>query len=144
MKRSPSHAVDAWLWKKGLRVAEARNVLRRLVLAAGFAVPAGLLLWPLWNGFFWFGICVALGAWNFYNLTIFVQHAIREGWSGSLLTRLLLGSNGRLLLTGFFIYIAASQCAAPLTALAGGVSMPVALIFIEGLTRIFRSRRTSS
>lgn len=143
MKINASHAVDTWLWKKGLRAVEARNVLRRLMLTAGIVVPAGLLLWPLWNGFFWFGICVALGAWNFYNLTIFVQHAILGGWSGSLLIRLLLGSNGRLLLTGFFVYVAASWCAAPLTALAAGVSMPVAFIFVEGLTRIFRNHRTS-
>ncbi len=138
MNINPARAVDAWLWNKGLHIPEARTVLRRLVLTAGFAVPLGLAIWPLWNGLFWFGVCTALGAWNFYGLTIFVRHAISAGWSGSILFRLLLGANGRLLITGCFLYLALIWCAAPVAALAAGVTTPVVFIVIEGCARMFR------
>ncbi len=140
MNINPARTVDAWLWNRGVHIPEARRVLRRLVLTAALSVPSGLAILPLWNGLFWFGVCTALGAWNFYGLTIFVRHAIFTGWSGSILFRLLLGANGRLLITGCFLYLALVWCAAPVTALAAGVTVPVVFIVIEGCARIFRQR----
>ena len=137
-----AHAVDAWLWKKGLVVPEARLVLRRLLLLAGTTLAAGLALWPLNSGLFWFGATVALCAWNFYGLTIFVQRAIPSGWSKALLFRMILGANGRLLFTGLFLYIVLVRFGAPLPAVLAGVTAPVAFVLLLGLTLGLRRKRT--
>lgn len=139
----PVYYVDRWLWRHGFAAGPVRVGARALILLAAALLTTGVILFPLASWPFWLGAGVALSAWNFYSLALFVLRAFPTGNAGgaasSAARRLLLGqllrSNLRLFITGFFVYTALVAFHASPLALAAGLS---AAVFILPVLFLFR------
>lgn len=136
------HAVDAWLWRQGLRDPVVMPVVRNELLLAGILLLLGgavffLSTWP-----FWFAFGLAIMAVTVYSLASFFLRAPLDAYSKSLLMSVLARWLGRLLVTGVLVYLALIEWRASPSALVGGVAVAtaVALITYAAQTRHCRKR----
>lgn len=117
-----AHAVDAWLWRKGLGHPVIMPVIRNEFLLAAVLLPLGgavffLSTWP-----FWFAFGLAIMAVTVYSISSFFLKTPLDAYSKALLMSVLLRWVGRLLVISVLVYLALVECQAPPTALAGGVA----------------------
>lgn len=125
--------IDAWLWKRDLRLAPIRLILRIQIGIAVLSLVAGLVLLPWTRWGIWFGLASSLSVWIFYALAKSALSIIHEGWSTSAALRLWLHTSGRLLIVGVFLYTSIVWWNAPVSALIAGLSMLVAPLLASGL-----------
>ncbi len=135
---------DRRLWRKGFVHAPLRSAVRNLFFFSGLLFLVGLVVLPWFPPLFWSGVMAVLSFWNFYTLALFIQQTLpasipeedRNGSSRARIVKkgLLLRTQLRLFITGFFVYIALVVFQASPAALAAGLSsaiviIPVSLIF---------------
>ena len=135
---------DRHLWRKGFMHAPLRGAVRNLFFFSVLLFLAGLIVLPWFPPLFWSGVMAVLSFWNFYTLALFIQQALpasipEEDRNGSARARivkkgLLVRTQLRLFITGFFVYIALVVFQASPAALAAGLSsaiivIPASLIF---------------
>lgn len=137
-------AHDAFFWLNNLLVRggvtspEIRVILCWQLIGSVICLVVGVFFWLATVWIFWFGAGLALGTWNFYGLSKFIIRMIPHGWSNKVLVGQLLRTNGRLLFTGVFLYVALVWCSAPAFALVAGllvVMFPIVLIGFLHRTR---------
>ena len=74
----------------------------------------------------------------FYALAKLVQNLTPKGWSVSILVRLLISFNIRLLLSGCLIFGAFVWGKAPLSALLLGIASLLAIITVAGMKKALK------
>ena len=137
----PFFLLQRWLWRRDVRDALVRTILVWQICIAVLTLVSGGATALFWSGghwLFWFGCGSAIAAWNFYALAKFVQNLIPGGWSVSILVRLLVNANIRLLLSGALIFGAFVWGGAPLSALLLGVASLLAGITAAGLKKALK------
>lgn len=117
-----AHAVDAWLWRKGLGHPVIMPIIRNELLLSCFLLVLGGAVFFLSSWPFWFAFGLAIMAVTVYSLSSFFLKAPLDAYSNALLMRVLLRWLGRLLTISVLVYLALIECQAPPTALAGGVA----------------------
>ena len=65
------HALDAWLWRRGISDPTIRLVLRNEILLAAIFLLLGIVLYVVTVWLFWFGMGAALLVWSFWALSRF-------------------------------------------------------------------------
>lgn len=99
---NPLFLLERWFWQRDVRDALIRAILSRQLCITLIALAAGAASAPFWSGglwLLWFGCGAAVSLWNFYALVKFVQNMVPRGWNVSVLVRLLVGANIRLILS---------------------------------------------
>ena len=117
-----AHAVDAWLWRKGLGHPVIMPIIRNELLLSCFLLVLGGAVFFLSSWPFWFAFGLAIMAVTVYSLARFFLKAPLDAYSKALLMSVLVRWLGRLLVIGVLVYLALIECQAPPTALAGGVA----------------------
>ncbi len=115
------HALDAWLWRRGIQHPHIRFVVRTELLCAGVALLFGAAAWWVTPWPFWFAVGFALIAQIFWGLARFFLRTSLLEYTAALLMMALLRATARLLLTGVVLYMALVWCRAPAMALLGGL-----------------------
>ena len=121
----PTAALDAWLWRRGIREPAIRALLCRVAAAALLALAAGAALLAVTAWLLWFGAGLAAMAWIFWSWARFFSRpggGVRPGALMGALARWAL----RMLIFALALYGALRIGAAPL-ALAAGVAAGVAV-----------------
>lgn len=121
MLRNLVHALDSWLWRRGIQHPRIRFVVRNELLCAGIALLCGGALWIVTPWLVWFAVGLALIAQVFWGLARFFLRTSLLEYSAALLMMALLRASARLLLTGAVLYVALVWCRAPVLALLGGL-----------------------
>ena len=135
---------DRRLWRRGFVHAPLRGAVRNLFFFSWALFLLGMVLLGVTRNVFWAGMMALLSCWNFYTLALFIQRALpavipeedKRGEASSRIVKkgLLIRTQLRLFITGFFVYIALVFFQASPAALAVGLSavmilIPVSLIF---------------
>ena len=121
MLRNLVHALDAWLWRRGVQHPRIRFVVRNELLCAGAALLCGAAVWYVTPWPFWFAVGFALMAQVFWGLARFFLRTALLEYTTALLMMALLRATARLLVTGAVLYVALVWCRAPVLALLGGL-----------------------
>ena len=136
---------DRRLWRRGFIHAPLRRAVRNLFFFSLLLAAAGTVLLPWRVELFWAGIMSLLSFWNFYTLAFFIQQALplsipgedKNGASRARIVKkgLLIRSQLRLFITGFFVYIALVFFQANPIALAVGLSSALIIIPVSLISR---------
>jgi len=119
---APQRRLNAWLYRRGVRQALLRNVLRFQITVCLVALAAGLIVWPVAAWVFWIGMGAALSVWNFFSLTKIAPLFIVKKYTLTRAVVFFLRSQGRLLVTIAVFGMALVWCEAPIWALLAGFS----------------------
>lgn len=138
---NPIFFLQRWLWQRDVRDALVRNILVWQICITLVTLATGAIASLLGSGgiwVFWFGCGGAIAAWNFYALAKLVQNLTPKGWSVSILVRLLISFNIRLLLSGCLIFGAFVWGKAPLSALLLGIASLLAIITVADMKKALK------
>ena len=117
---APYAALDAWLWRRGIREAAIRALLCRVGAAALLALAAGTALLPVTPLIWWFGVGLTAMSWIFWGWARFFSRPGAGLGPGALMGALLRWAV-RMLVFALALYWALRAGASPL-ALAAGVA----------------------
>lgn len=117
---APIAALDAWLWRRGIREAAIRALLCRVAVAALVALAAGAALVAVTPLFFWFGVGLLAMSWIFWGWARFFSRPGGGLGPGALMGALLRWAV-RMLVFALGLFWALRSGASPL-ALAAGVA----------------------
>lgn len=120
-------ALDAWLWRRGIRQPAIRALLCFEAVACGLALVAGAALVAVTPLLLWFGAGLAGMAWVFWGWARFFSRGAGSVRPGALMGALLRWG-GRMLVFALALYGALRVGASPI-ALAAGVAFGVAVGF---------------
>lgn len=137
-------ALDAWLWRRGIREPAIRGLLCVEAAACALALAAGALLFLVTPLLLWFGAGLAGMAWVFWGWARFFSRGAASVQPGALMGALLRWG-ARMLVFALALYGALRVGASPI-ALAAGVAFGVAVGF-AGYARMARgaaARRTGA
>ena len=138
---NPLFLLERWFWRRDVRDALIRAILSRQLCITLIALAAGAASAPFWSGglwLLWFGCGAAVSLWNFYALVKFVQNMVPRGWNVSVLVRLLVGANIRLILSAGILLAAFFWGKASLPALLLGLATILAGITVAGLKKALK------
>ena len=121
-------ALDAWLWRRGIRQPAIRALLCFEAAACALALAAGAAILALTPLLLWFGAGLAGMAWVFWGWARFFSRMPEEGVEAGVLMGALLRWGGRMLVFALALYGALRVGASPI-ALAAGVAFGVAVGF---------------
>ena len=124
-QKTPYAALDAWLWRRGIREAAIRALLCHEAAAALLALAGGAALFALTPWLLWFGAGLAGMAWIFWSGARFFSRP-GGGVGPAALMGALLRWAARMLVFALALYWALRAGASPL-ALAAGVGAGVAV-----------------
>ena len=129
------HQLDALLWQRGFHNPVVRLVMRNELLFSVSLLILGICLLPLTSWLLWFSAGALLIAWNFYGLARFIQ-GISLTYSQSLLIRMLVRSNLRLVFSAVFLYGIFVWFEASVWAVVAGITGAVTLLAVTALVWI--------
>jgi hypothetical protein len=144
---APWRRLNVWLYRRGVRRAILREVLRFQIAVCLALLAAGLVLWPVaarigcWIG--WIGAGAALSAWSFFSLTKLAPQFMIGQYTLAMGVAFFLRSQGRLLVAAVLLAAAIGWAKAPPWALLLGFSLSLAgiargvLAFRAGPVRAF-------
>ena len=118
---APYAALDAWLWRRGIREAAIRALLCRVAVAALMALAAGAALLAVTPLLFWFGVGLLAMTWIFWGWARFFSRPGGGLGPGALMGALLRWAV-RMLVFALGLFWALRAGASPL-ALAAGVAV---------------------
>ena len=121
-------ALDAWLWRRGIRQPAIRALLCFEALACALALAAGAAFMAVTPLLLWFGVGLAGMVWVFWGWARFFSRMPGEGLEAGVLMGALLRWGGRMLVFALALYGALRVGASPI-ALAAGVAFGVAVGF---------------
>ena len=116
-------AVDAWLWRQGIREPLIRSLLWREFALAGLTLAAGAVLAAFSAWLLWFGVGLGVMSWIFWSWARFFSRMAGGIQQGALMGALLRWL-ARLLVLALALYGALNVGASAL-ALAAGVACGV-------------------
>ncbi|MDE7240640.1 hypothetical protein [Desulfovibrio sp.] len=117
---APYAALDAWLWRRGIRDAAIRSLLCRVGAAALLALAAGAALLMVTSLLLWFGVGLLAMTWIFWGWARFFSRPGGGLEPGALMGALLRWA-ARMLVFALGLYGALRAGGSPL-ALAAGVA----------------------
>ncbi len=125
--KSVVHALDSWLWRRGIQHPVIRVLLRNELLAGALALLVGGMLFVVTPWIFWFGVGLALMTQVFWGLAHFFLRGRLTTYTTALLLAALLKATLRLLVTAGVLFVALVVCAAPPLAVIAGIAGSMAL-----------------
>lgn len=117
---APLAALDAWLWRRGIREPAIRLLLCRVAAAAALALAAGAALLAVTAWLLWFGLGLAAMTWIFWGWARFFSRPGGGAQPGALVGALVRWA-ARMLVFALALYWALRGGASPV-ALAAGVA----------------------
>ena len=123
---APLRRLNVWLYRRGVRQALLRNVLRFQITICLATLVTGLGLWSTAAWIFWIGAGTALSVWNFFSLTKLVPQFMVAKYTSVMGVAFFLRSQGRLLGSAAALTAACVWAEAPAWALFAGFSMSLA------------------
>ena len=128
-------ALDAWLWRRGIREPAIRALLRRVAAGALLALAAGVVLLAVTPLLLWFGVGFLAMTWIFWSWARFFSRPGGGLGPGALMGALVRWAF-RMLVFALGLYGALRAGASPM-ALAAGVAcgLGVGLVSYAGATR---------
>lgn len=118
---APIAALDAWLWRRGIREAAIRALLCRVAVAALVALAAGAALAAVTSLLLWFAVGLLAMTWIFWGWARFFSRPGGGLGPGALMGALLRWAV-RMLVFALGLYGALRVGASPM-ALAAGVAV---------------------
>ena len=118
---APIAALDAWLWRRGIREAAIRALLCRVAVTALLALAAGAALLAVTPLLFWFGAGLLAMTWIFWGWARFFSQPGGGLGPGALMGALLRWAV-RMLVFALGLFWALRAGASPV-ALAAGVAV---------------------
>lgn len=135
---APARALDAWLWRRGVREPAIRALLCHEAAACALALAGGAALLAVTPLLWWFGVGLAAMTWIFWGWARFFSRPGGGLEPGALMGALLRWA-ARMLVFALALYWALGAGASPL-ALAAGVAAGLGVGLVSYARSTLKSR----